>query len=277
LEMGFSFPKSRYEAMKELKGSEKAEIIVDPNNILAVEYLKQWIRLKSHMQPMTIKRLGGGYHNKDSSVSMAGASAIRKKMALSLDVESVRHALPDTSADVMNRNIHQTIIDSEKLFPYLAYKVLTSDREYLSEIISSGEGLENRLKRAIIGSKSTEDIVRFILSKRYTETRVKRLLIHTLVSLKRKDFFRIIESHALYARVLGFSPKGAELIRYIKRERCSHIPIVTNINKELTKENPVWEILSYDILATDIYNLAHFGGIYQRSDYVLKPFFEECF
>ena len=56
-------------------------MIREPNNILAVEYLKQWIRTGKLMTPIAVKRMGKGYHDRSVSHQLASATAIRQAIA----------------------------------------------------------------------------------------------------------------------------------------------------------------------------------------------------
>lgn len=272
LNQGMSYPRARYEALKKTEGKDVADVVRQPNNILAVEYLKQWLLNGYQMKPITVKRSGRGYHDKEVGETFSSATAIRKAIRQKNGMAAVRPSVPEETYRIMNMTEHIPVTDSEGLFHLMMYKILTSANEQLSEILSAGEGLENSLKKSIIKSRSAKDIVEQTLSKRYTETRINRLLIHTLASLTKEDFFRLIADPPLYARVLGFSDKGAGLIRHIKKTGCSSIPIISNINKEIMPGDPSTDLLKYDILSADIYNLAHFNNIYKYSDHVSKPF-----
>jgi predicted nucleotidyltransferase len=277
LDQGYSYPRARFEALKELEGEETAALIREPNNILAVEYLKQRIRLGCRMKPIIIKRAGKGYHDRNISDSLASATAIRHMIAEKQDINMVKQAIPEATANIMERACLNPSTDSGQFFTMLVYKILTTPNEALAEILSAGEGLENKLKKAIIKSRSTEELIGSVLSKRYTETRIKRLLLHTLMSLTKKEFFEIVAELPLYARVLGFSSKGAKLLRHIKQTGCASFPVISNINKEVTSKDPLWRLLRYDVLAADLYNLAYHKEIYTRSDYICSPSFSDVF
>ncbi len=272
LDMGFSYPRARFEALKELEGEDAAALIRDPNNILAVEYLKQWIHSGKRMEPVTVKRFGKGYHDQDADNPMASATAIRRKLAEKQEVSAVSQAVPQATAEIMERVDVKPVTDSEGLYTMLVYKILTTPNEELAEVFSIGEGLENKLKKAIIKSAGMEELVAAVLSKRYTETRIRRLLLHTLTSLTKEAFFQTLKEPSYYARVLGFSEKGAKLLRHIKKMECASIPIISNINKEVSPEDPIWKLLRYDVLAADIYNLIYRNEIYTRSDYICRPY-----
>ncbi|MGI6733077.1 MAG: nucleotidyltransferase [Anaerovoracaceae bacterium] len=271
LDRGCSYPRARFEALKEIEGEETAALIRDPNNILAVEYLKQWIRSGRRMKPMAVKRVGKGYHDRNISHPLASATAIRQEIAQNQDMDKVKQAIPEPTLDTIESTLQTPVTDPSPLFTMLVYKILTTPNEVLGEILSAGEGLENKLKKAIVKSRNMEELIGSVLSKRYTETRIKRLLLHTLTSLTKKEFFEIVDELPLYARVLGFSPDGARLLRHIKQTGCASFPVISNINKEVTQSDPLWKILRYDVLAADLYNLAFNNEIYTRSDYVCSP------
>ncbi len=277
MDKGFSYPRSRSEALKSLGMTEVASLVRDPNNILAVEYLKQWIRLGRKMEPITIKRMGNHYHDNGISCPLASATAIRREISGGSGILGIKEAIPKTTAEIMDRIERKPIIDSEGFFDILIYKILTSANEELAEVFSAGEGLENRLKKAIIKCRNVEELIDAVLSKRYTRTRIRRLLLHILTCLTKESFSNIIDRPALYARVLGFSDKGAKLLRHINQNKCSKIPIITNINKEPGTDDPVWTLLRYDVLASDIYNLIAQNELYSRSDYRAVPYFENRF
>ncbi|HPZ59389.1 MAG TPA: nucleotidyltransferase [Bacillota bacterium] len=277
LDQGYSYPRARFEAVKEIEGEEAADLIREPNNILGVEYLKQWIRTGKLMTPIAVKRMGKGYHDRSVSHQLASATAIRQAIAGDQNLNRVKKALPEATAEIMERCGQNPATDYERFFPILVYKILTTPVESLAEILSVGEGLENKLKKAIIKSRNMEELIGSVLSKRYTETRIKRLLLHTLTSLTKREFFEMVAEMPLYARVLGFSSKGAKLLRHIKQTECASFPVISNINKEVPQDAPQWKILLYDILAADIYNLAYNNELYERSDYVCSPSLSDDF
>ena len=60
------------------------------------------------------------------------------------------------------------------------------------------------------------------------------------------------------------------MIRQIKKQ--GQIPVFTNINKEASLP----EILKYDILAGDIYNILTGMELYRHCDYVTRPYMEKA-
>jgi predicted nucleotidyltransferase len=270
--LGMSFPKARYEAVRQCAGEDLSEHLKSANNILAVEYLKQLNLKNSPIEPVTVMRYGTGYHDKGSFENIASATAIRHKISESGDTEVIKSLMPISTFQVLNRigyDVNKLVND---LFKLLVYRIITSDHQELASILSATEGLENRVKNAVSEASDMESLVGAILSKRYTETRIRRLLSHILIGLDKEAFQEITDKRINYARVLGFNRKGAELLKLIKKTESSSIPILTNINRELTNDSEIWKLLKYDVLASDIYNLAAYGDLYAHSDHVRKPY-----
>ena len=267
-----SFPKARYEAVRQCAGEDLSEHLKSANNILAVEYLKQLHLKDSRIKPVTVKRYGTGYHDKGSFENIASATAIRHRIAGSDDMGEIKTFIPAESFQVLKRidcNVNNLVNDLYKL---LAYRIIVSSPEDLECILTATEGLENRVKNAVVDASDMESLVASILSKRYTETRIRRLLSHILIGLEKDAFQEITDKRINYARVLGFSRKGAELLKQIKKTESSSIPVLTNINREISSDDAIWKLLKYDITASDIYNLAAYGDLYAHSDHVRKPF-----
>lgn len=275
---GLSFPKARYEAVKKYKGDSVSEVLKSANNILAVEYLKQLLRTESKIEPVTVKRYGTGYHDKGSFEDIASATAIRHKLKNSGDkpqeaiFKEVSEFIPVPTFQVLNHINKGVNVTFNDFYRLLVYRILTSEAEHLGTILSATEGLENRMKKAASESVDMESLIQAVLSKRYTNTRIQRLLTHTLIGLDKESFREIWENRINYARVLGFSKKGAALLKRIKKEERSSIPVLTNINREVSRDSSEWKLMKYDITASDIYNLTAYGEIYTHSDFVMKPY-----
>jgi predicted nucleotidyltransferase len=271
-DQGISFPKARYEAVKRCIGEKGAEVLKNSNNILAVEYLKQLKLRNSAMEPITVTRYGTGYHDKETFEEIASATAVRHILRQSEEIHAVSKFIPERSLGVLQSSTLPINPGFSLFYPLLIYRILTTESAVLGSVLSATEGLENKLKKAAVQSKDLESFLSGVLSKRYTSTRIHRLLTHTVVHLDKQSFEKIISDKINYARVLAFNKKGAALIKRIKKEEQNTIPILTNINRELNKAAKEWQLLKFDILASDIYHLAVCGETYSRSDYVMKPY-----
>ncbi|MDD4565174.1 MAG: nucleotidyltransferase [Eubacteriales bacterium] len=273
-DQGLSFPRSRYEAVKQCKGRDCADILKSPNNILAVEYLKQLNITNSRIEPFTLKRFGTGYLDKNYSERIASALAIRQLLNKSGDIKEISDYIPVSTFEALNglgRGVNLTLND---FYSLLIYQILISDPSALGNIFSATEGLEHKVKKAASSSVNIDTLMHTILSKRYTKTRIQRLLTHILIQLDKESFREILDKQINYARILATNYKGTSLLKQIKKEDLNSIPILTNINREVANDADEWKLLKYDIRASDIYNLIAYKEIYDHSDYVTKPFLD---
>ena len=257
---GLSYPRARSQAILKLFGENAASVIESPNNILAIEY----IRRMKNARPLAVKRLGAGYHDTDSLDGMASATAVRKLLKEGGDISRM---VPEFSREILNRN-RGRLTDSSMLTPLIIQKVLMTSAEDLNRIFGAEEGLGNILKSRVRYWKSYEDIIDDLKSKRYTRTRIERMLVHTLLGTKREDMM----SASKYIRVLAFDEKGSRYLKQVKKAGSCKLPVITNINKDAACFPEISMTLEKDILATDIYNMAAGLDLYYNSEYVKKPF-----
>jgi len=272
LDKGVSYPKARSEAVFACIGSEASNLLSEPNNILAVEYLKQLLVSGSKIEPFTVKRKGAAYHDAILSEKIASASAIRNKWGQTLELEDIKPFLPVESQTVLNEingHIMPKLNDFHKL---IVMDILHSETAILKNIFACGEGLENRLKKAVRNTGTTEELIDAVISKRYTRTRINRILIQLLMRLDKDTFSQISNEALSYARVLGLNEKGADILRHIKNTECANIPVITNINKDVRDDMPLCKLLKYDVLASVIYNLVQNKNLYTGADYIVQPY-----
>ncbi|MEG0663325.1 MAG: nucleotidyltransferase family protein, partial [Anaerovoracaceae bacterium] len=258
LDLGLAFPKARELAVNQCLGLSFGQLLKDPNNILAIEYLKAC----GEMEPITIKRKGS-YHDLSlkEEGTFIGARAIREQI-IGGAMDDILGFLPTSSANILKTRA-LSMVDNGLLFDLLRAEILKNSSSELGNIFGAGEGIENKMKKEIRRNKTVEEFAMALKSKRYTLTSINRLLMQTLLRLKQQDLW----SKPLYGRVLALSQQGGVLLRRIKKEELATIPMITNINRQ---EIP--ELMHSDILASDLYNLACGQDLYRRSDYVVKPF-----
>lgn len=226
---GMSYPAARKRAYE---GKIARELISEPNNILATEYIRALLRLNSEIVPKTIRRIGAGYNDTACSAPVASAAAIRERMREGADYAGL---LPH---NVWELSEMSEAPDIEALVPLLKYTVLSRGAEYIAEINDVTEGLENKIIAAVREKNSFYEIAGAIKSKRYTMSRIKRILISMLLDIKK-------EYHAPeYIRILGMNGMGRQILREMKKK--ARLPIVI---KAADFSSPM---LKKDITATDV-------------------------
>ena len=250
---GVTYARAREKATTELLGEDTAEHVQTPNNILAIEYLKQLHLCGSGIEPVMVTRKGAGYHAETPEGGFASATAIRRTLA------------PEERKAFVPENVDKALAaapSQENYFQLIQSRILSSTPEQLAEVFSMSEGLENRMLDQIRRSRTLDEFVDNVKSKRYPETRIRRILCQMLVGLK--DF-----DDEFYVRLLAASSRGTALLKQIKKN--SAVQVITNINK--VEQLP--ELIKYDILAGDIYNVVTGADLYKKSDYVVHPFIQK--
>lgn len=279
LDTGLSYPKARSEAIKECLGEEIAALMINPNNILAIEYLKQLRLTKSNITPVTVKRYAVNHHDDILTGNIASASAIRKSLISNTFKDTtIKNFVPAIVLELLMKDMEKSSSYNsnfnldELYYKIVVSKILTTQPSALKEIFSVGEGLENKLKGSIRLSNNLTELKNNLKSKRYTATRISRILTHISIGLTKSDFNSILKRQEYYAHILAFNQNGAKLLKQIKKNEKAVIPCITNINKESNSLNDCQLLLSYDLLASDFYNLLLNKNIYNNSDQLHTPY-----
>ena len=112
--------------------------------------------------------------------------------------------------------------------------------------------MDHKLKYLSSRVTTYDELVDGLKSKRYTQTKINRMLINILLGIEKSEYDL---SETGYLRILGFDDIGRKIIHAMKD--TATLPIITNINKipDKLKSNPLLEL---DIKASDLYAMGHF-------------------
>ena len=270
LKKGLSFPIARSNALKNFIKKEYdakyiSEILLDANNVLGIEYLKALMYNNSPIVPNIIQRKGEDYNSTNIVDGVCSATAIRKLLEKQ-EIEILQDVMPKESFDILNTELlsgkqPMNIEKYEKEIFYILRRSLAND---LFELADVSEGLENVLKKASNETTEIEKLIDMMKSKRYTRTRIQRILLHALLNIT-KDEVNNYKYNPQYIRVLGFTKTGEKLLTQIYNK--SNLPIVTSVSKFLKSANETGRrMIEKDILATNIYTLGYEIPAYRKSN-----------
>ena len=271
LRSGLSYPKAREAAIEMYFGNSPiyTSAIHNPNNILGVEYLKALKRTKSTITPITIKRNYNDYNSNDVKKGIASATAIRTMINENKNVHSV---VPFETYEILERLENEgKIIPSLKIFEReILYSLRKMTMNEIINIQDVTEGLENKIKQAANSSKNLEELINKIKSKRFTQTRIQRILLYCLLNITKKDI-NMSKKVTPYIRILGFNKHGKRIISAIA-ENNPKIKIVVSVKKFLdnNKDMNLQNMMMKDILATNIYTLGYKKDNTANLDYTHK-------
>ena len=261
LAKGITFPAARHAAVEAELGKESAEFLIRPNDILAIEYLKQLYLIEAETtrrglicfhpgsavkeEPLlnaiyAVERKGPGPDGTDSEMQFAGAGAIRAMFREGRLGEAFSY-LPTPTAELIQYRIHEYqpdisvwemrterdlridmgrrrrtsglgMVFPEALFDPFQYALLSIGPRASSAIYTAAEGVENRLFEGAMRAKNYYELISLVKSKRFTESRIRRLVLHTTLRLSKADMKRAM-SERICARILAFNDKGAEILK----------------------------------------------------------------
>ena len=251
---GLSFPKARENAiLLYLNDKKYLNILNQPNNTLAIEYLKALKKYKSHISPISVKREKVFYNSNCIVDEYASATAIRN-MIINEQFNDIRKVVPASSYNLLMNEIEEghLVIDISKFEKEILYAIRRLSADDIKNFPEVTEGLENAIKNASNSCNNLSELINMIKSKRYTHTRIQRILLYILLNITKKDMY-LSRKNIPYARILGYSPQGKELISEIYKANPK-ITLITSVKNFLdSSNNKTYKyMLNKDILATNI-------------------------
>lgn len=278
---GHSFPTARALLLKKLYdfSKEELDLLNTPNNILGVEYIKAILMMNSNIKADTIKRKGSHYHSSNIDETIASATAIRQFLLektthnTSLSAEDYLHLKRQVPAKTYEHIENSHFASGDSVFSSLRYKLMISNANQLEKIHDIREGIEYKILNSFGNSTSYNDLITKCKSKRYTYTRLSRIMMKILLGIQNKDVgYAKNADRPDYARTLGFTPAGAQFLGSVRKQE--NIQLVTNLKNYRATSDNSQKMLSMDILATNIYSEfdkdIRYGEDYYRQPHVIK-------
>lgn len=244
LSTGINYPTALNKALSQINN----KAIKEPNDLLALSYIKEIIKNKYPIIPISIKRIGS-YHEKEVKNEFANASLIREKL---LNHQSIDKYIPKNEKELLIKDF-----SLNNYFDYLKYKIISTPDLSIYQTVD--EGIDNKIKKEIQNCSTWEELILKIKSKRYTYNKINRMLVHILTSFSKEEAKKIKID---YIKILGFNIKGQKYLNSIKKE--INLPIIYNYKKNTSL------LLDIEQRAITIYNLK-IPTIKQINEYKQKP------
>lgn len=272
LKKGLSFPKARENALLSyLDNNKYSNILSSPNNILGIEYIKALKKYKSNIKPVSIARFEAGYNDTNYSGNIASATAIRN-IIKNGGFDILRNLLPSSSFNILIDNVKQGhIIPDLSVFErQIIYNLRRMSVEEIRNLPDVSEGLEFSIKKAANSCNTLLEFLNIIKSKRYTSTRLQRILLYTLLGITKKDI-NLSKKVTPYARVLGLNKRGKFLISEIAKANPK-LEIITSVKRFLdnsTNKN-LNTLIEKDIFSTNVYTIGYDFNSCNNLDFTKK-------
>ncbi len=224
----------------------EAEILSNPNNNLAVEYIKAAKMLDAKLEFSTLKRKGAAHDSFDMTDEFVSATLLREKLR-SGDRGFCSKYMSEASLSCFTP---ETVTYPELVDRAILSVLRTKTIDDLKKLPDISEGIENKLFDAIRLAESTEDLYNRIKVKRYTLARIRRLVLSAFIGAD-NSFFK---KEPPYIRVLGFNKKGEAQLK--RAAAVSQVPIVTKVSDIKNLDENAQKVFETECRATDLFALS---------------------
>ena len=241
LQTGLSYAVARQAALEKRIGGS-ASLLSQPNNTLAVEYLKAIRRRELPLSAATVRRTDGGHHG------AASASQIRKLLGRG-EYDAAFALMPPAAAGILGREMKKGLApaDPARLETAMLSRLRLMDEADFAPYDGGGEGLYRRVYRAVQAGVSLGDILTRATTKRYPTARVRRMLWAAFLNLEPPP------AEIPYIRVLAATEAGRKLLRQMQH---SGVPVLTKA-ADVGRLGPAAQALfTREARRTDVFALA---------------------
>lgn len=243
LDQGLTLAKSRETAVEEICGN--GELLRSPNDTLAIEYISAAKSLNSKMRFYAVRRTGVDHDSSEICGNICSATALRS-MILNGNLTEAQKYMPDAAFNILKTEYENgKISDLTRLEKTILSSLRTLSPEGYKALPDISEGIENRLFNAARISSSFDSLMNNAATKRYTNARLRRLILSAFLKIKAADIPKTVP----YIRVLGCDKLGADILTEARGK--TNIPII--MRSTSLKGVPCFD---FEALATDVYALS---------------------
>lgn len=266
--LGLPYNEAQRRTMAQIGGERPARLLENPNDMLAIEYIRALLACGSAIQPYAVQRFGVAHDQTAPLGTIASASYIRQVIAGGRLTNALPY-LPAESAKQLATAVQAGHAPSSVALVERAVlaKLRTMSAADWAALPGVSEGLENRMEQATRGAKSLEELATAAGTKRYPPARISRLIWSAFLGIpagwERKT--------PPYLRVLGFSERGEELLTRFKH---GTLPLISRCSQIARLGGEAAEIFAVEQRATDLYALtlpSPFSCGTECTDGILSP------
>ncbi len=255
---GASYILARKQAISTVyKDSDLDLTLLDkPNNILGLEYVKAILDKGYDFNINILKRLDNGYNSEKLNGEFSSALSIRTAL-IKGEVDKIKNTLPPYVFNDLPKKIYNG--DSEIL-----YALLQASKDELKQVPDCIEGLENKLKNSLSECFSVDDIIKKLNTKRYTDARIRRILINNLLKIDSNFVIKCLKT-PLYFRVLALKKGNEQLLKELKN--ANTLPVIERKSSLNKLSDTALLCMNKDVFANDVYSLitkTHYGELIMK-------------
>ena len=239
----------------------KNEMDILPNDMLGIEYARAANRMNFYPVIEPIKRVGSNHDMKGSAKYIRNSIVLKENNNGDIDYDLISNLMPDFAAEILIKEFKEGRgpVFTENIENIILADLRRKRPEDIRNCAYVSEGIEYKIISEAMKNNSFVEIVKACTSKRYTSSRIRRIIFAALLGIDKN----IIKKDVPYIRVLGMNKKAGELVTAIK-ERATK-PIIISKAEFLKKyyadnrcENAdIIDFLNIENNATEIYSLGY--------------------
>ena len=213
-----SYARARQEALSRCNG-EDARLLGEPNNILALEYLRAIRSQGCAMKPLTLKRIGAAHDETASDGAFPSAMRLRAMLREGREVDAY---VPDACMAVYRREAEKGRAANPPVMERLLLSRLYAlDAACFDLLPDAGDGAGRRLKNALAEGKGLEETAILAASKRHTRARMRRMLLCAALGVQSGE----ADGFPPYVRLLAMNERGRAFLH--EHAKQADLPILT--------------------------------------------------
>lgn len=239
MEEGFSYKKA---FIKTLDDSKLNSSIITANNTLAIDYIKSIDKINKDIFIKAINRVSSSHEDENIIEGKFQSSTAIRKLIYSENTE-YENFLPSN----VLLNLDKKHLGINSYYSILKY-ILTIEKRDISMIAGYEKGIENLLYSSFKNSENIFEVINLATGKRYSSSKIKRLLINILLGITFLDVENI--DKIKYIKPLALNEKGKLILNNIKDD-----VIIVNKPKNTKMDKINNRFLQIDIFATELYNM----------------------
>ena len=232
---GKSYPAAIEQATKtlcnELNIQDISSVLKTPNNLLAVEYLKQLSKQKSKIKPLTIKRQGEDYKSQNFSC-LASASKIREEIFAN-NAQSIKQSVPPFVFKDINSASNSDFVQKLQLT-----NIKTKTKKQLKLYFEIDDSLCGRLKK-FENSTTYNELIENTKTKRFTHNKIRRAVLNVTLNVTKK-VFKLAQKVKPYANILAIKNKNN--LKFLNHKNISIIYSARDLKLLSKRQNKVFAI-----------------------------------
>lgn len=259
LQSGITYAKARQLAVEERLG-DLAQLLEQPNNTLAVEYLKAIRQLQVDIKCITVPRIGAG-HDGAAVGDIASASYLREQIKCGKQIDNY---VPSAAKEMLKKAAGQGSypVDITLCERAILAKLRTMPEEEFAAYDPGGEGLYHRLYDAVRQATTLDEVLTFAKTKRYPMARLRRMILSAWLGMRETP------ETVPYLRVLSANEQGRKHLRTLQD---SGAPVLTKAADVGQLGAEAEQLFREECLRTDLYTLCQPNPLPPGSDWRLTP------